>query len=161
MIKIFGIGNTLLCDDGIGVKVVEKLKEEITSLNNTIEVFIGETDCLYCLENISKDDYIIIVDGTYFETHAGKISVLSFEECDEFIQNFSNSHDETLLRALRTETPHIKGALVGIEIGQLGYSLELSQELSEKFPLICTYVLGEIRNIVSNVQLGNKTFSFS
>ena len=28
MMKIFGIGNILLGDDGVGVRVVEKIKEE-------------------------------------------------------------------------------------------------------------------------------------
>ena len=30
MMKIFGIGNILLGDDGVGVRVVEKIKEERT-----------------------------------------------------------------------------------------------------------------------------------
>ena len=52
MIKVFGIGNILLGDDGIGVKVVEKLNESIKSIGRDIEVIIGETDYLYCLNEI-------------------------------------------------------------------------------------------------------------
>ena len=156
MIKVFGIGNLLLSDDGIGVKVVEELKNKITTINDNIEVFVGETDYLYCLDNICEEDFIIIVDGTYFETHLGKVTVLSFEECDEFIQYSSNSHDENLLKILRLETPQIKGALIGIEIGRIGYSLELSPELQDKFTTICTYVLAEVRNLSSKITKKNK-----
>lgn len=160
MIKVFGIGNLLLSDDGIGVRVVEELKDQLISLKDTIEVFVGETDYLYCLDKISDNDFVIIVDGTYFETNAGKITVLSFEDCDEFLQHSSTSHDENLLKVLRTEAPHINGVLIGIEIGKVSYSLELSPELQEKFSTICIYVLAEIRNLAHRVTCENmKTIS--
>ena len=56
MIKVFGIGNILLCDDGIGVRVAENLKEEIEALGDDIEVIIGKTDVLYCINKIEEDD---------------------------------------------------------------------------------------------------------
>ena len=64
MIKVFGIGNILLGDDGIGVRVVEKIKEEIKNISEDIDVIIGETDYLYCLNQIDEDDTIVIIDST-------------------------------------------------------------------------------------------------
>ena len=40
MMKIFGIGNILLGDDGVGVRVVEKIKEEIKNISEDIDVII-------------------------------------------------------------------------------------------------------------------------
>ena len=65
MMKIFGVGNILLCDDGIGVKVAEELKEVIERDYNA-KVIIGECDYLYCLENIRRDDFVVIIDIAYF-----------------------------------------------------------------------------------------------
>ena len=66
MVKVFGIGNILLKDDGIGVRLARNIKRRVDKDNiNEIEVFIGETDYLYCLENINDDEFIIILDSTW------------------------------------------------------------------------------------------------
>ena len=59
MIKIFGLGNILLCDDGIGVRVLESLREKLNQLGKDIELIIGETDYKYCIEQVKDDDFII------------------------------------------------------------------------------------------------------
>ncbi|MGL5353111.1 MAG: hydrogenase maturation protease [Clostridium sp.] len=183
MIKIFGVGNIMLCDDGIGVKVAEFIKEKlylngninnldnklnlseralvesnnnraITSNNKSklvsgdIEVIIGETDFMYCLDCIDKDDLVIIIDGTYFEFKPGHISKLSFDECDKFIYESRDPHSDSLLQVLRREYRDVKGYLIGIEIGKVDYSLELSTKLNKEFNSICERVLAAILNLL-------------
>lgn len=155
MVKIFGVGNVLMCDDGIGVRVAEKLRERLEKLNDRFKdfkVIIGETDYMYCLENIEEDDFVIIIDSTYFMVRPGIITTLKLEECDNFIfSNFENNnsaHEESLLKILRVERRNIKGYLIGIEVDKIEYSLELSKRISRRFDLICENVYNEIVKLI-------------
>ena len=147
MIKVIGIGNILSCDDGIGVRVAKELKKRFTEVEE-IEVIIGETDYMYCLDNINDDDFVIIIDSTYFMIRPGIITSLNFEDCDKIIfrncGNNKSAHDESLLRILRNERRNIKGCLIGIEVDKIEFSLELSKRISKKFDLICDNVYYEI-----------------
>ena len=89
MMKIFGIGNILLGDDGVGVRVVEKIKEEIKNISEDIDVIIGETDYLYCLNQIEEDDTIVIIDSTYLDINPGYVSYFDLKGCNKFIKYFS------------------------------------------------------------------------
>ena len=149
MIKVFGIGNILLCDDGIGVRVAENLKEEIEALGDDIEVIIGKTDALYCINKIEEDDEVIIIDSTYFMTRPGAVTVKSLDKCDDFINYDYSPHEESLLSLLRKERRDVKGYLIGIEISHIDYSEELSKILNRKFKDICSRVYNEISEIVS------------
>lgn len=150
MIKVFGIGNILLCDDCIGVKVIEHLKDEIMGIDKEIEVIVGETDVMFCLEQIEKEDFIIIVDSTYLNLKPGAITTLSLEQCDMFLNKLNSQHEESILRVLRTELREIKGYLIGVEIGKIEYSMELSEELKNIFLDICCCILKKVKWLVNN-----------
>ncbi len=152
MVKVFGIGNILLCDDAIGVKLAESLQEKILSIDEDIKVIIGETDYLYCIENINKEDTVIIIDSTYLQREAGSVSVYTLEECDKFIGNIQSQHEENLIKVLRSEQRDIKGYMIGIEIDKVDYSLELSQVLSEKFEDIRIQVFDTIKFIYNEIK---------
>lgn len=150
MIKIFGIGNILLCDDGIGVKVTEKLEDEIREIGKDIEVIVGETDVMFCLDQIEKEDFIIIVDSTYLNLKPGTVTTLSLEQCDVFLNKLNSQHEESLLGVLRTELREVKGYLIGVEIGKIEYSMELSETLKNIFLDICYCIFKKIKWLVNN-----------
>ena len=150
MVKVFGIGNVLLGDDGIGVKVVEKIKVLISDLNENVEVIIGETDYLYCIDKINREDIVIIVDSSYLNIEPGKVEVRSLEECDGVIKNSLCQHNESLIWILRKELKDIKGYVITIEVAKIDYSLELSQEIKNKLPGICYEVFNICKDIIIN-----------
>lgn len=147
MIKVFGIGNILLCDDGIGVRVVEKLEKEIKEINRDTEVIIGETDYLYCLNEIDYDDIVIIIDSTYLNKNPGDVSYFDFKDWHRFFSKFTSQHESNLVKAILTEKPDIKPYLIGIEVSNVDFSIELSDILKDKFDNICLEVLKYIKEI--------------
>lgn len=149
MIKVIAIGNILLSDDGIGIKVAEAMKEVFMSFSQDISVIIGETDIWYCLDNIETDDLVIVIDSTYFQIEPGTVSRLTLEQCDKFRKDFNTAHGENLINILRQEYRELEGYLIGIEIAVIDYSLELSHVLRKKFPEICSRVSEEIQEIVT------------
>ncbi|MEG1256758.1 hydrogenase maturation protease [Clostridium sp.] len=148
MIKVFGIGNILLCDDGIGVKVMEAIKGNIENYSGNVQVIIGETNNIYCLDQIEKDDIVIIVDSTYFSIEPGHVSTFTLDQCDSFIDYSRDIHSDSLLKILRREFREIRGYLIGIEIEKVDYSLELSRTLEDNFFNITEEVFKEIIRIV-------------
>lgn len=134
MVKVFGIGNILLKDDGIGVRLARNIKRRVDKDNiNEIEFFIGETDYLYCLENINDDEFIIILDSTYFGINPGEITFKKLEECDKLISKEITAHETSLLSLVRLEKTNVNGYFIGIEIDSIEYSLELSNILQKRF----------------------------
>lgn len=150
MIKIFGVGNILLCDDAVGVRVLEKLLPSIKSLSPDIEAIVGETDYLFCLDCISENDFVIIIDAAYLNIEPGSISYFTFSECNRFITPPHSAHEMTLLRMLRWEYPKINGYLIGIEISKIDFSLELSPILQNKLESICKEILEFLESVVKN-----------
>ena len=147
MMKIFGIGNILLGDDGVGVKVVEVIKEKIKNISEDIDVIIGETDYLYCLNQIENDDTIVIIDSTYLDIAPGYISYFDLKDCNRFIKYFNSQHESNLVKSILIENLNVKGYLIGIEIGKVDFSLELSKTIKDNFYNICLDVLKYIKEI--------------
>lgn len=151
MIKIFAIGNIILGDDGIGVKIMESIGDQIQSYSKEVKVLIVGIDYIYCLNEINKEDTVILVDSTYFGIEPGRVSVLNLKECDKFISPCRDMHSENLLRVLREEYREIPGYLVGIEVEKVNYSLELSKTLKNNFSEITKEVFREIKRIIGDI----------
>lgn len=151
MIKIFAIGNIILGDDGIGVKVMEFIGAQLESYSKEVKVLIVGIDYIYCLNEINKEDTVILVDSTYFGIEPGRVSVLNLKECDKFISPCRDMHSENLLRVLREEYREIAGYLVGIEVEKVNYSLELSKTLKDNFSEITKKVFREIKRIIGDI----------
>ena len=149
MIKVFGVGNILLGDYGIGVRVLENLKERIESLGDDVDIIIGPTDMLYCVNKIKDNDEVIIVDSTCFMTRPGLVIVKSLSECDEFINYDYSLYKESLVSILRKENRDVKGYFIGIEISNVDYSEGLSKLLKKKFKDICDRVYNEIEEVIA------------
>lgn len=151
-IKLIGIGNKLLGDDGIGVYVIEKIKRNLMKLDQNISVIVGETDYVYCLNEINKEDVVIVIDSISTDKNLGDISVFNIKECEKFFSSNISAHEINLINTLINEEKDIEAYLIGIEIKEINYSLELSEDLKEKFDHICGEVSKNINIIIKNIQ---------
>ena len=149
MIKVFGLGDVHLCDEGIGIRVAEVLKEKIEALGDNIEVIIGETDLSYCISKIEDNDEVIIIDSTYFMTRPGTITIKKLDECDEYITYDNLPQEESLLSLVREKKRDVLGYFIGIEISSIDASEKISKILTKKFKDICDRVYDEIVKIVA------------
>lgn len=151
MIKVIAIGNILLSDDGIGIKVINRLRNKIEKLSEDIEVTLAGIDYYEFLEELDDDDYLIIVDGAYLNNETGQVCKYTLEECDSFLQNTCSDHDINLIKILRSERRKVKGSVITIEIGRIEYSLKISNELRKKFNEICGEVFERIEGIIKHL----------
>lgn len=82
-VKVFGIGNRIMGDDGIGVLITEALLKEQASLmvlQDQPEYIVGETDVDYCLDKIDGEDNIVLIDAVLSGREAGTITLFSADE---------------------------------------------------------------------------------
>ncbi|WP_425447353.1 hydrogenase maturation protease [Dethiothermospora halolimnae] len=154
MIKVIGIGNRLMGDDAIGLKVLEKIQYDIKEIDEKIDIIFGETDFLYCLDNISNNDIVIILDSTYLGLDAGNITLFTFEEYIKYIDKPKGQHDINLIDMIIKNNKNIVGYIIGIEVFDISFNLDISYHLETKFDYICDNVLNKIKLILKMIELG-------
>jgi hydrogenase maturation protease len=146
---IVGVGNILLKDEGVGVRVVQQLATSC-SLPPGITVIDGGTAGPHLLDICCKYDDIIIIDavkgrgnpGTIYKFH---IDLLSSEQSGA---TSLSMHDlgvpEAVSQArLLGKEPHI--IIIGIEPQDISpWGMELSPLIAQKIPEVIALVLREL-----------------
>lgn len=131
-VKVIGIGNRIMRDDGIGVLIVESLKEDLGK--QQIEVIVGETDVDYCLSYIEDGDFLFIVDAAIYGLRPGELTIRKINSgLDNFEKSYSQ-HQLSLVKLLNSyPLKKISGYVIGIEVLDIDFGLELSHELKDNF----------------------------
>lgn len=140
-IKVIAIGNTLMEDDGVGIVVAEKIKEEL--INNNVEVIIGETDVEYCISSIEEGDFIFFIDATCYGINPGEITISNLENYKYEKKSYSQ-HSYSAVDLIKLYYKSVKGYIIGIEVSSVSFKLGLSDELESKIDIISKEVLKEI-----------------
>ncbi len=148
--KLIAIGNRIMKDDGIAILVAESLYEKF--VDKEFKVIIAETDIDFGLSSFKKNDFIIMMDATYYGIEPGSVTVSPFNEMKDYIKQCFSQHDMNLLNLLSTYFPTIKGYFLGIEIDEVEFGLELSQKLQSQFESICKKVENNIDWILEGLK---------
>lgn len=149
--KLIAIGNTMMADEGIAVKVAELIKEELEF--NDIKVFLGETDVDYCLALIADNDFIILLDATYLGITPGTVTTIPIEKYNRLSNTYFAQHDLNILKLLSLYNKNVSGYIIGIEVASINFESKLSAALQEKLLEICLTV----KNMILSLKLNKKT----
>ena len=144
--KLFAIGNPIMMDDRIGIVVAEEIRDWLTQ--REVEIIIGETDTDYRMSFIQHDDFIIIIDATYLNNKPGCVTTCPIRELNDDYKSGYSQHEMSLLKGLTMYGKKIKGYFIGIEIDNIQFGCELSENLRIQFQSICEKVKAEIQNIL-------------
>ena len=146
---ILGLGNPLLKDDSIGLRVAQELRAKI---NDAPEVEIGEDywGGLRLMERMIGFDRAIIIDAICTGADPGTIHLLSPDDIPT--QRSASAHDVNLPTAL--EFGRQAGAklptsediiLIGVEAADVQtFDETLSPEVENAFPMVLEVVLSEL-----------------
>lgn len=93
---VFGIGNTLMADDGAGIRVLELLTE-IPNNVGLVELATGGMSLLHELEGV---DRAIIVDAVDFRGKPGEVRIFKPEDVDSVKTVGYSLHDIDILKVL-------------------------------------------------------------
>ena len=139
---VVGIGNRVMKDDSIGVRIVEALSEQCCL--ESIRFLVGETDVDYCLDQIMPMDECIIIDGGVTGEEPCTVAAYSLDKIFEQNRDVRSFHDMDLISAMKRNGLKKKGLLITVEVAEIGFSTELSPPLRENFATITETVGGLI-----------------
>lgn len=133
--KLIAIGNRIMSDDGIGVLIGEELKDNLENIG--VKVIIGETDVDYCLSLIEDGDFLFVLDATLYGIKPGTVSLVELDKTGDFFEKGYSQHQLSLIKLLNSYSlKKVSGFVIGIEVSNIEFGIELSEVLKESFKKI-------------------------
>jgi len=146
---VLGLGNILLGDEGVGVRVIERLQEryEFPEEVQVVDGGSGGLGLLYFFEGVSR---LVIVDAVKAGNEPGTLIRLKGDEIPAFLSPKISPHQEgladLLFAAKVTGILPEEIVLWGIEPAKLDIGLDLSPVVAAKVDELAEKVVEELRN---------------
>jgi hydrogenase maturation protease len=145
---VLGLGNILLRDEGVGVRVVERLLEQY-DFPEGVRVMDGGTLGLDLLPFLEEASRLLVIDAVQARKPPGTLVRLVGDEIPIFLDASKVSpHQEGLQDLLAVAV--LKGYLPeevvfwGAQITSLGVGLDLSEAVAEQVDALAEKVLAEL-----------------
>ncbi len=140
---ILGIGNLLLCDEGVGVHAARAIKQENLP-SNIITLEVG-TAVLDALPEIERADHIIIIDAMKADHEPGTVYRVPLSDCVRPEYNASlHGFDLSRVMFMAGRTSPADVIVIGIEPARIGWGIELSPQIQDTIPAVIETVKIEI-----------------
>jgi hydrogenase maturation protease len=142
---VLGVGNTLMGDDGVGVRAVEALADSY-ELPANVRVVDGGVAGLSLLDEIAAADYVLIVDALRHGGVPGAIHRLRRENIRPRCGPYVSAHEVGIaeLLAVAEFSGHLpETEIIGIEpLETETVALELSRPLQRALPRVVAAIVG-------------------
>ncbi len=152
---ILGVGNTILSDEGVGVRVIERLLEKYR-LPNEIQVLDGGTlglDLLYYLEGVEN---LLMIDAVEMGAEPGTLLRMEGDEVPSFLSIKMSPHQigiPDMLFAAKLKNLYPKHVVLwGVQPSVLDIGMELS-------PVIAGCVDDLVENVLEQLEKWGHTYS--
>ena len=143
---IIGAGNILLSDEGVGVRIVEKMEQGVP-LPPQVTLLDGGTAGYALLDYMSGYERLILIDAVQGGGRPGEIYRLTYDDIlreEEFkISGHQISLPEVLTLAKNLGALP-ETVLFGVEPERMEYSLELSETVTKAVDPVIQAVLKEV-----------------
>jgi len=147
-ILVLGLGNAVMADDGLGVRVVARLQERFR-FPEGVTVLDGGTLGLDLLPRLEGVDRLLIVDALEIGAPPGTVVRLEGEEVPRAFANKLSVHQMGVqdLLAVAELQGHLPGELVvwGAQPGSIEMSVELTPPVAAALEEIVDGVVAELR----------------
>lgn len=147
-IAVFGIGNILMSDDGVGVHALNKLEKEY-DFSAPVELIDGGTKGLDLLPLFENRDRVLIIDAANFKKEPGTIDIVEGDKIPAFLSTKLSVHQiglpDMLFAAKLMEIMPDKISLVGIQPESMETTTEMSATVNKKMPDFMDAIIGKLR----------------
>ena len=146
-ILILGIGNILLRDEGVGVRVIEQMQN--MHLPDDVELVDGGTAGADLLDVLAERQKIIVIDAIQADYEPGTVLRFTADDLTQPDGVGMSLHELGLGEALKM-TKQLGCApqdvvVFGIKPKDISCGLEISEEISASIPKVIELVLAEIK----------------
>ena len=147
---VLGVGNTLLSDEGVGVRVIEALADGY-ELPAEVEIIDGGTCGMEMLEQLENLAALVIVDCVRHGQPPGTPVLLKGDDVPVFFKTKLSPHQVGLSDVLASLefTGRAPGhtAIVGIQPVSLALGLDLTPTVEDRVPELVAMVVDELRGL--------------
>jgi hydrogenase maturation protease len=150
-IIVLGVGNILLKDEGVGVKVVEEIQRRF-DFPEHVKVVDGGTQGLWLMATLQEADHLIVVDAVLGGGPPGTLYRLEKDDLPTGLRTKQSAHDSDLVEALNLcklmEVEPETVVVLGVEPADIQpFGLELTDAVSDKVEDLVGKVLHELENL--------------
>ena len=145
-ILVVGVGNTIMADDGLGVRALDEL--ESGGLPDHVDTVEAGTALEDALPDLTKYDKVILIDAVAADGNGETVSVLRDPPVSQLPQRGLSQHEMGISEALRLrllldgELPEV--VVMGLTPRRIEMSTELSDEVTSEIPELVAAILDEI-----------------
>lgn len=150
-IVVLGVGNILLKDEGVGVRVIEELQRRY-DFPDRVEVVDGGTQGLWLLSTIQQADHLIVIDAVTAGGEPGDLYRLERKDIPRTLRVKQSAHDSDLVEALNlcalVDREPKTLVVIGIEPQDIQpYGVELTESVAAKVDDMIDRVLVELKSL--------------
>ena len=153
IIAIVGVGNILCSDEGVGIYVINRLRE--LELPEYVELYDCGTSGIAVLEALDGSRKGVIIDAVSMGGSPGRVYRFSLDEVlsmEDNLLRMVSLHQFDLVSTLKlasyTDVYRLPDniVIIGVEGKDYSFNVGLSKEVEEAIPLVVEMVLKEIKN---------------
>ena len=146
-IAVFGIGNMLLSDDGVGIHVLHKLQNEF-NFSPSIELIDGGTKGLDLLPLFENRDRVLIIDAANFKKAPGTIDTVEGDNIPAFLSTKLSVHQiglpDMLYAAKLMDIMPQETFLIGMQPLSMDTATDMSEVVSSQMDNLIERVIGKL-----------------
>jgi hydrogenase maturation protease len=146
---VLGIGNTLLSDEGVGIHMLDYLREQYPDLPH-VDYLDGGTLSFTLAPYIEATDKLIVVDAAELQAPPGTVKILAGQQMDHFAGKTKRSVHEVSLGDLLaiahlTDALPENRALIAIQPAVVDWGHDLTAPVEQALPVAAEYIIGLMR----------------
>ena len=144
---VLGIGNILLRDEGVGVRVIEAMRR--LPLGEDIECVDGGTSGVDLVDEVADRPKVIVIDAVRADGEPGTVFRFGAEDLMRPGDRALSLHEfgllETLTAARQLGCAPREVVIFGVQPKEVHAGLDLSPEVAAAVPTVIELVLAEAR----------------
>lgn len=146
-IVVLGAGNILMMDEGVGVRVIERLIAEY-EFPPGVDVLDGGTASMEMLEDLENLDVLIVVDAVYAHQPVGEVIKLVDDDVKVFFRRKLSPHQIGLSDVLASlefigRAPK-RMVVIGVKPVELELGMELTPRIAAQVPKMMEMVVDSL-----------------
>ena len=149
-ILILGIGNILLKDEGVGVRVIEAMAQ--MALPPDVEAIDGGTGGADLLDIIANRRKLIVIDAADADVEPGTVLKLGADDLANQSKESISLHEfglaETLFAAAQLKCLPKEVVIFGVKPFEVGYGTELTPPIAAIIPRLVNLALAEASSVL-------------
>lgn len=149
-VMVLGLGNILLSDEGIGVRVVETIERRY-EFPPEVDLVDGGTSAMDLLDQLADTDHLVVTDAVKTGRPPASVVRLAGDEVPAFFRTKISPHQVGLcdvLATLKLMDVDLKSiTVIGCEPVSLATSLDLSPEVALQIDTMVDLTLAELATL--------------